>query len=203
MKTLFLSATTAILLTCAFPVLAADGLPGATVRPEAAKSQVDRKARYEELCKADPEKCREMQARREQCRADPEKCRAEMQAKREARQAQCKANPEKCKAEMQARREQWCKANPEQCREMQARREQCKANPEKCRAEMQARGQERFKKADANGDGRLTREEAQKGMPMVARHFDQIDANKDGVVTMEELQAARKARSESRKGKSI
>jgi Ca2+-binding EF-hand superfamily protein len=86
---------------------------------------------------------------------------------------------------------------------MQARREQCKADPGKCRAEMQARGQERFKRADANGDGRLTREEARNGIPMVARHFDQIDANKDGVVTMEELQAARKARGESRKGKSI
>ena len=68
---------------------------------------------------------------------------------------------------------------------------------------MQARGQERFKKADANGDGSLTREEARNGMRMVARHFDQIDANKDGVVTLEELQAARKARAESRKGQKI
>ena len=111
----------------------------------------------------------------------------------------CKDNAEKCR-EIQARREQFCKSNPEKCKEMQARREQCKADPEKCRAEMQAQFEQRFKSADADNDGRLTREEAQKGMPMVARHFDQIDANKDGLVTREELQAARKARAGTRKG---
>ena len=110
-------------------------------------------------------------------------------------------------AERQARREQWCKDNPEKCRELQAkakaRQEECKANPEKCRAEMQARQEDRFKAADANKDGKLTREEAQKGMPVVARNFDQIDANKDGVVTPQELEAARKARAAARaeKGK--
>ena len=166
MKTISIAAI-AMWVACAFPALAADGLPGATVRADAARPQGERKARLEAWCKANPEKCREMQARREQCRAEPEKCRAEMQARREARRAQCKADPGKC------------------------------------RAEMQARGQERFKKADANGDGSLTREEARNGMRMVARHFDQIDANKDGVVTLEELQAARKARAESRKGQKI
>ena len=110
-------------------------------------------------------------------------------------------------AERQARREQWCKDNPEKCRELQvkakARQEECKANPEKCRAEMQARQEDRFKAADANKDGKLTREEAQKGMPVVARNFDQIDANKDGAVTPQELEAARKARAAARaeKGK--
>ncbi|OGA24659.1 MAG: hypothetical protein A3I02_01745 [Betaproteobacteria bacterium RIFCSPLOWO2_02_FULL_67_26] len=148
MKTISIAAI-AMWVACAFPALAADGLPGATVRADAARPQGERKARLEAWCKANPEKCREMQARRE------------------------------------------------------ARRAQCKADPEKCRAEMQARGQERFKKADANGDGSLTREEARNGMRMVARHFDQIDANKDGVVTLEELQAARKARAESRKGQKI
>ena len=64
MKT-FSVAAIAILVACAFPALAADGLPGATVRPEAVKSQGERKARHEELCKSNPEKCREMQARRE------------------------------------------------------------------------------------------------------------------------------------------
>lgn len=68
---------------------------------------------------------------------------------------------------------------------------------------MQARSEQRFKSADANGDGRLTRDEAQKGMPGVARHFEQIDANKDGVVTMEELKAARKARGGPRKDKVV
>jgi hypothetical protein len=107
----------------------------------------------------------------------------------------------------QARREQWCKDNPEKCRELQAkakaRQEECKANPEKCRAEVQARQEDRFKAADANKDGKLTREEAQKGMPAVARNFDQIDANKDGAVTPQELEAARTARAAARaeKGK--
>jgi len=104
------------------------------------------------------------------------------------------------------RLEEWCKANPDKCREMEARRKereaQCKADPDKCRAEMQARSAERFKQADTNKDGRLTREEAEKGMPGVARRFNDIDTNKDGAVTMRELEEARKARSEQRKGKS-
>jgi hypothetical protein len=37
----------------------------------------------------------------------------------------------------------------------------------------------------------LSREEAQKGMPMIARNFDAIDTNKDGQVSKEELQAFR------------
>lgn len=200
MKLFSLIAAVILLSAQAVPALAADGLPGATVRSESGKAAPERKARYEQWCKENAEKCREMQARREQCKADPEKCRAERQAKMKERQAQCKADPEKCKAERQARREQWCKANPEQCKKMQARREQCQANPEKCKAEMQARSEQRFKSADANNDGKLTREEAQKSMPMVARRFDQIDANKDGIVTMEELQAARKARAGQRNG---
>ena len=172
MKAQSLVVAAAVLLAQAVPALAADGSAGATAQSESGK------ARYEKWCKDNNEKCRELQARREQCKADPEKC----------------------KAEQQARREQWCKANPEKCRELQAKRERCKADPKKCRAEMQAQFERRFKSADADNDGRLTREEAQKGMPMVARHFDQIDANKDGVVTREELQAARKARSGSHKG---
>ena len=163
-------------------VLAAEGLPGATVRSDGGPSASERRARMEAFCKAEPEKCREMQTR--------------MQERREA----CKADPEKCRAERKARFEQWCKANPEKCREMQARREQCKADPEKCRAEMQAQREQRFKRADANGDGRLTRAEAEKGMPAVARNFDRIDANQDGVVTINELEAARKARAGARKG---
>ena len=108
-------------------------------------------------------------------------------------------------AERKARYEQWCKDYPEKCREMKAKAEQrrqfCKAEPEKCRAEMQARRDQRFKKADVNGDGRLSLEEARKGMPGVARNFERIDANKDGFVTREELEAASKARSDARKSK--
>lgn len=146
MKLLSVAALVAAILGTQAPAaLAAEGLPGATVRADGGKSAAERRARMEELCKAEPEKCREMQARREACKADPEKCRAEMQAQSE----------------------------------------------------------QRFRRADANGDGRLTREEAQKGMPGLARHFDQVDANKDGVVTMEELHAARKARGGPRRDKAV
>jgi len=107
------------------------------------------------------------------------------------------AAPPQGSADRQAQREQWCKDNPEKCRELQekarARREECKADPQKCRAEMQAREEARFRAADADKDGKLTREEAQKGMPGVARNFDRIDVNKDGFVTPQEIEAARKA----------
>jgi hypothetical protein len=129
------------------PSLASEGIPGATVRSESGKAADDRRARFEQWCRDNPEKCREAKAKAQQ------------------------------------------------------RREECKANPEKCRAEAQAQQEERFKRADANKDGRLTREEANKGMPVVSRNFDQIDANKDGAVTLEEIAAARKSRAGASKGK--
>jgi Ca2+-binding EF-hand superfamily protein len=61
------------------------------------------------------------------------------------------------------------------------------ARREEAKAEMAAR----FKAADKNGDGLLSKEEATAGMPMVARRFDQLDTNKDGEVSPEELAAAR------------
>ena len=190
MRTLLIAAI--LLLTAqAVPALANDG------------HKAEREARFNAWCQANADKCREVLAWRQQCQADPEKCRAEIQARREAMRAQCQADPEKCRAEFQARREQWCQANPERCRELQARREQCKADPEKCRAEVEAHIATRFRQADANGDGGLSREEAQKAMPRAARHFDQIDANRDGIVTLEELQAVRRARFESRRGRAI
>ena len=47
---------------------------------------------------------------------------------------------------------------------------------------------ERLKKADTNGDGMISREEA-KALPRINEHFDEIDTNKDGQVTMDELRA--------------
>ena len=112
--------------------------------------------------------------------------------------AACRADPGKCRKEMQARREQMCAQNPEKCREMKVRMEQrraqCQADPAKCEQERQVRMDERFRKADADGNGTLSRSEAEKGMPMLARRFDTIDANKDGQVTRDELAAVRKAR---------
>ena len=146
---LIAAAAVTALATQAVPSLAAEGIPGATVRSDSAMAPADRKARFEQWCNDNPEKCREMKAKAEQ------------------------------------------------------RREECKADPEKCRAEMKARIQERFRKADTNGDGRISREEAQRSMPELARDFDRIDANKDGMVTMEELETARKARLDARKSKGI
>lgn len=104
-------------------------------------------------------------------------------------------------AQYLAAREQ-CRADPEKCREVKARveqrREQCRADPGKCRAEQQARQQERFRRADTDGNNALSRDEAAKSARALARHFDRIDANRDGQLTIEEIQAARKARQDAR-----
>lgn len=47
----------------------------------------------------------------------------------------------------------------------------------------------RFSAADANGDGKLTREEAKGKMPWVYSHFDAIDAPHAGSVTMQQIAA--------------
>ncbi|MBL8377828.1 MAG: EF-hand domain-containing protein [Burkholderiales bacterium] len=54
--------------------------------------------------------------------------------------------------------------------------------------------EERFKKADTNGDGALTRAEAEQGMPRIAENFAAIDTNGDGKVTPEEIRAAMERR---------
>ncbi|BDB27222.1 EF-hand domain-containing protein [Cupriavidus sp. P-10] len=46
---------------------------------------------------------------------------------------------------------------------------------------------ERFKAADANHDGKLSRDEAQAGMPQVYENFDKIDARKKGYVTERQI----------------
>lgn len=45
------------------------------------------------------------------------------------------------------------------------------------------------KKLDLNGDGAVSRAEAQQGAPHLARRFDKLDANKDGQLTAAELEA--------------
>jgi|LauGreDrversion4_2_1035121.scaffolds.fasta_scaffold117024_2 Ca2+-binding EF-hand superfamily protein len=47
----------------------------------------------------------------------------------------------------------------------------------------------RFAEADKDGDGKLTREEAE-AMPRVSKNFDKLDADKQGYVTLAQLKDA-------------
>ena len=54
---------------------------------------------------------------------------------------------------------------------------------------------EQFKSADKDGDGALTKSEAQTAnLSRVVEHFDRIDANRDGKVTREEIRTLVRAR---------
>ncbi len=46
---------------------------------------------------------------------------------------------------------------------------------------------EHFRRADADGDGALTRAEAEQALPRLAAKFDRIDANHDARLTPDEL----------------
>ena len=65
---------------------------------------------------------------------------------------------------------------------------------------MGAELQKRFGAADANGDGRLTKDEAKGKMPMVYEHFDEIDTAHSGSVSMADIAAYARARRSERKG---
>lgn len=68
------------------------------------------------------------------------------------------------------------------------------------RGDHAARFEERFKAADKDGDGALSKAEAEAGkMQHLAKGFDSIDANKDARITKEELHAAMKRHHETRK----
>jgi Ca2+-binding EF-hand superfamily protein len=45
----------------------------------------------------------------------------------------------------------------------------------------------RFAAADKNGDGKLTRDECQAGMPRIYRGFDKIDADGKGYITLDQI----------------
>jgi Ca2+-binding EF-hand superfamily protein len=55
------------------------------------------------------------------------------------------------------------------------------------RSEMSRRGAENWKAADKDADGAISRSEAEAGMPMLFRRFDQLDANKDGKISRDEM----------------
>jgi hypothetical protein len=48
--------------------------------------------------------------------------------------------------------------------------------------------QERFTAANTTHDGKLTKQQAELGMPRVAQHFDQIDTQKVGYVTLPQIE---------------
>ena len=74
------------------------------------------------------------------------------------------------------------------------RRESCNSSPEQCLAQREARITERFRKADGDGNGALSRAEAEQSMRGIARRFDTVDANRDGHVTVDEILAFRRTR---------
>jgi len=45
-----------------------------------------------------------------------------------------------------------------------------------------------FTRADANGDGKLSKEEAAK-LPAIASRFNELDKNKDGILSLDEFAA--------------
>lgn len=68
----------------------------------------------------------------------------------------------------------------------------CKDNPEKCHEAMQQKANAWWKKVDTDGDGSISRAEAQANAPRLAADFDKVDTNKDGKVSRAELEAAGK-----------
>ncbi len=65
--------------------------------------------------------------------------------------------------------------------------------------EAKAKFIEKFNAADANHDGKLTREEADAGMPNVAKDFDKIDTKKSGSVTQKQIGAYYAAKAKQRR----
>ena len=55
--------------------------------------------------------------------------------------------------------------------------------------QMRAKIAERFAAADADHDGKLTRDEAKSKMPMVSKEFDAIDKSHKGYVTLDDIHA--------------
>lgn len=58
--------------------------------------------------------------------------------------------------------------------------------------------QTRFANANTTHDGKLTKDQAAAGMPMVARHFDEIDTQKAGYITLPQIEAFMQQRAAAR-----
>lgn len=57
-----------------------------------------------------------------------------------------------------------------------------------------------FRRADADGNGMLSRAEAERAAPPLAKHFDAIDAGRDGQISPEEIRAFRRSERGARGG---
>ncbi|MGA7776461.1 MAG: EF-hand domain-containing protein [Paraburkholderia sp.] len=66
--------------------------------------------------------------------------------------------------------------------------QQMGGNPQRM-AQMAQQLQSRFANANTTQDGKLTKQQAAAGMPMVAKHFDEIDSAKAGYVTLPQIEA--------------
>ena len=62
---------------------------------------------------------------------------------------------------------------------------------EKMRGEMRAKAEQRWAEADKDGDGALTREDAQASMPGLAERFDKFDSNGDSKIGRDEMHNVR------------
>jgi hypothetical protein len=62
------------------------------------------------------------------------------------------------------------------------------ANPQRM-ARMEQQLQSRFSNANTTHDGKLTKQQAAAGMPMVAKHFDEIDTRQAGYITLPQIEA--------------
>ena len=65
------------------------------------------------------------------------------------------------------------------------------AHREQRHAEMRASAEARWKEADKDGNGSLSREEASAAMPRLAENFDKMDANGDGQISRDEMHGIR------------
>lgn len=160
--------------------------------------------------KADGARAPTPAAAADHCQADPARCRDERLARMNERFRKADADGNGALSRLEAE-----KSMPRLAREFdvvdanrdghvtqdeikawraQKRRDTCRAAPEQCSAQMEARLAERFRRADTDRNGALSRLEVEKSMPRLARRFDALDANRDGHVTMEEVLAARRAR---------
>lgn len=57
----------------------------------------------------------------------------------------------------------------------------------------------RFAAADKDHDGKLTKAEAEAGMPRLAKHFDEIDTQKTGSVSLDQVKQYAAAQMKDRK----